>query len=74
MLDSIISWCDPNKLTVNVKITKCLYINSDNIDNNALDAVNHFECLGMHIDNKLYVGKHFKIMMKKATRKFEKLM
>ena len=78
MLDNIISWCYKNKLTVNVKKTKSMYINSTGhqvhhdlyINNNALDSVDQFEYLGMHIDNKLSMGKHVEVMMRKARCKF----
>ena len=50
MLDAIIKWCDKNKLTVNIKKTKCMFINSLNqtpnvvpmIKGNSLDVIKHF--------------------------------
>ena len=65
------------KLTVNIKKTKCTFINSDvncvnakfSINGNELEVVKHFEYLGMHIDDKLSMNKHIKVMMKKARCK-----
>ena len=77
MLDNIMSWCDKNKLTVNIKKTKCMFINPGNkhvdyrlsIHGTDLDVVNHFEYLGMHIHDKLSMGKHVDSMVKKARCK-----
>ena len=77
MLDKIMAWCDKNKLTINIKKTKCMYINSHenqpnvklSINDVELETVNHFEYLGMHIDNKLSMGKHVESILKKARCK-----
>ena len=76
-LDKIIRWCDKNKLTVNIKKTKCMFINFSNqtpcvvpkIKGNSLDIVKHFEYLGMQIDDRLQMNKHVEIMYKKARCK-----
>ena len=78
MLDNIMSWCGKNKLTVNIKKTKCMYINScDNqmnaklyINNTELDSVKNFEYLGMYMDDKCSMVKLVETMMKKARCKF----
>ena len=77
MLDAIIKWCDKNKLTVNIKKTKCMFINSLNqtpnvvpmIKGNSLDVIKHFEYLGMQIDDKLQMNRHVENMYKKARCK-----
>ena len=77
MLDIIVTWCDVNKLTINVKKTKCMYINSRKEKSNCplkikdrnLDAVDQFEYLGMQIDSKLQMNKHVDVMYKKARIK-----
>ena len=77
MLDNIMAWCDKNKLTVNIKKTKCMFINPRKTHVNAelsihgtdLDIVNHFEYLGMLIDDKLSMCKHVDSMIKKARCK-----
>ena len=77
MLDSIMSWCDKNKLTVNIKKTKCMFINSDincanaklSISGNELEVVKHFQYLEMQIDYKLTMNKQVEVMMKKARCK-----
>ena len=66
MLDSIMSWCDKNKLTVNIKKMKCMFINSDvnlanaklSINGNELEVVKHFQYLEMQIDYTLSINKH----------------
>ena len=77
MLDNIISWCNKNKLTVKIKKTKCMFINSqdDNTDlqlnsnGKDLEVVKCFEYLGIHIDNKLSMHKHMDSILKKARNK-----
>ena len=74
MLDAIIKWCDKNKLTVNIKKTKCMFINSLNqtpnvvpmIKGNSLDVIKHSEYLGMQIDDKLQMNRHVENMYKKV--------
>ena len=77
MLDKIILWCDDNKLTVNVKKTKCMFINPWDhkpdvvpmIKGKCLDVIKHFEYLGMQTDDKLQMNKHVETMYKKARCK-----
>ena len=77
MLDKVITWCDNNKLTVNVKKTKCMFINPWNhtpnvipmIKGKCLEVIKHFEYLGMQIDDKLQMNKHVENMYKKARCK-----
>ena len=74
MLDTVMLWCDTNKLSVNIKKKKFMYINSANVNpisvlkikDKALDVVKNFEYLGMHIDNRLQMNKHVETMYKKA--------
>ena len=50
-LDKLIAWCDANKLSVNIKKTKCMYINSSDessdvrlyIRGKSIDVVKYFE-------------------------------
>ena len=54
-----------------------MYINSANVNpisvlkikDKAMDVVNNFEYLGMHIDNRLQMNKHVETMYKKARCK-----
>ena len=76
-LDSLIQWCDKNKLSVNIKKTKCMHINSFDestdvrlyIRGKPIEIVKHFEYLGMIIDNKLQMYKHADNVYKKARQK-----
>ena len=76
-LDKLIKWCDKNKLSVNIKKTKCMYINSSDLTSDEhlcirgkpVDVVKHFEYLGMIIENKLQMNKHVDILYKKARQK-----
>ena len=77
MLDRVILWCDKNKLTVNVKKTKCMFVNPSNqvpnvfpmIKGKNLEVIKHFEYLGMQIDDHLQMNKHVETMYKKARCK-----
>ena len=77
MLDKLMSWCDLNKLTVNINKTKCMFINPSanstddrlSIHGIQLDIVKQFEYLGMHIDDKLSMNKHVDSMIKKTKCK-----
>ena len=77
MLDNIMVWCDINKLTVNIKKKKCMFINPGNdpatcnlnIHGTSLDVVRHFEYLGMSLDDELSMNKHVESMVKKARCK-----
>ena len=81
MLDSIIKWCDCNKLTINVKKTKCMFIKSGKercdqklyIHGEGIDYVNSFEYLGMHIDHKLTMNNHVDSIYKKSISKLSML-
>ena len=76
-LDKLIARCNANKLSVNIKKTKCMYINSADeksdislyICGEAIDIVNHFEYLGMTIKNRLQMNKHAENVYKKARQK-----
>ena len=77
MLDNMVKWCKTNKLTINIKKTKCMNINSRSesssaiisIDGIKLDEVHQFEYLGMKIDSKLEMNKHVDDMYVKAKAK-----
>ena len=74
LLDKIAAWCDKNKLTINIKKTKCMVISSGeipidinlSIKGTKLESVKAFEYLGMHIYNKLTMSKHVCAMLKKG--------
>ena len=78
-LDKIMQWCEKNRLTLNIKKTKCMFINPLNepssandclhINNSKFDIVKHFEYLGMNLDEKLSLNKHVHSMIKKAKCK-----
>ena len=61
MFDKVIVWCDLNKLTMNVKKTKSMFIKSKSdqcnlnlyIHGENVEYVNSFEYLGIHIDHNL---------------------
>ena len=77
LLDKIVTWCAKNKLTMNIKKTKCMYINAPgctpstvlSVNNKPLDVVKSFEYLGMHVDDKLQMNKHVESIYKKARSK-----
>ena len=77
MLEKIMLWCDKNKVTVNIKKTICMLINSGSettdrwltIKGVDLEMVKHFEYLGMHVYNKLLMNKHVESMIKKSRCK-----
>ena len=58
-LDTIVTWCRKNKLTMNIKKNKCMFINAGgcipttrlSVNNTPLDVVKTFEYLGMHVDD-----------------------
>ena len=64
-LDKLIKWCDKNKLSVYIKKTKCMFVNSSDltcdehlyIHGKPVDVVKHFEYFGMIIENKLQMNK-----------------
>ena len=76
-LDKLIAWCDINKLSVNIKKTKCMFINPFNeksdmqlyIRGKPIDVVKNFEYLGMTIEDGLQVNEHTDIVYKKARQK-----
>ena len=76
-LDSIISWCDLNKLTINVKKTKSMIIKLKNVQSNVnryihgekIDFVNSFAYLGIRIDHNLSMNNHVDSIYKKCTTK-----
>ena len=74
MLNKITLWCDLNKLTINVKKTKSMFIKRGNDQSNIklniqvgnLDTVNRFEYLGIHIDHGLTMNNQVDCMYKKC--------
>ena len=81
MLDKVIAWCDSNKLTINVKKTKSMFINPKKevcnsnlqIHTENIDFVNSFEYLGIHIDHSLSMNNHVDSIYKKCTMKLSLL-
>ena len=81
MLDNIIKWCDLNKLTINVKKTKGMIVKRDKepcplkmyINGEAIDFVNSFEYLGIHIDHNLSMNNHADSVYKKCISKLSTL-
>ena len=77
MLNILSSWCDLNKLTINVKKTKSMIIKpcKERVNLNLflhdekLDVVNSFEYLGIHIDNCLTMNNHVDSIHKKCITK-----
>ena len=77
ILDKLITWCDLNKLTINVKKTKSMFIkpNVDCVNPNLyigdikLDIVNSFEYLGIHVDNGLVMNNHIDSVHRKCITK-----
>ena len=76
-LDKLVEWCDLNKLSINIKKTKCMHINSLDLNSDdhlfirgkPVDVVKHFEYLGMIIENRLQMNKHVDNVYKKARQK-----
>ena len=76
-LDSVMTWCACNKLTVNREKTKFMIVSSNKVTNveslkiydTALSMVTQYEYLGMLLDNKLGMTQHVDNMYKKANSK-----
>ena len=76
-LDSIVRWCNHNKMTVNKDKTKCMVISNKKniamtplkIENRLLCQVTHYEYLGVIIDQDLKMIPHVESMYKKANSK-----
>ena len=76
-LDSIVRWCNHNKLTVNKDKTKCMVISKKKnialtpfkIENRLLCKVTHYEYLGVILDQDLKMIPQVDSMYKKANSK-----
>ena len=77
VLDTLVTWCDLNKLTINVKKKKSMLIksNAENVNLNLyihdtkLDFVSRFEHLGIHIDKTLGMNNHIDSVYRKCMTK-----
>ena len=76
-MNKIYDWCISNKLTINESKTKYMIVTNRNVETTCqisiagktLGRVNHYEYLGMIMDNKLNMDKQIESMYKKATKK-----
>ena len=80
MLNTVMKWCNMNKLTVNIDKTKCMVLNPlllDNatglkiyLDNIALSLVHVYEYLGVQIDDKFNMNRQIDYVCKKVQQKY----
>ena len=76
-LTKLTLWCEANKLTVNFGKTKYMvvkHIKSQNpqeisMYNNVVGTVNHFEYLGMTLDNRMTMNEYLDVIWKKTNAK-----
>ena len=74
-MNSVMSWCTDNKITINREKTKFMLVSSKtsthipilNIGNEPMKNVTHYEYLGMILDNKLNMSQQLDSMYKKAN-------
>ena len=77
VLDKLVSWCNLNKLNVNVKKTKSMLTqpNAEGVILNLyihdakLDFVNSFEYLDFHVDKSLGMNNHINSLYRKCMAK-----
>ena len=75
-LDKVNVWLNLNKLTLNVEKTKCMFFQkkrtpekiSLSIDNKSIDAVSHFNFLGLLIDENLSWKNHIAMVTNKLSK------
>ena len=75
-LDKVNVWLKLNKLTLNVEKTKCMFFRkkrtpekiSLSIDNKSIDAVSHFNFLGLLIDENLSWKYHITMVTNKLSK------
>ena len=80
MLNSVMKWCNMNKLTVNIDKTKCMVLNPlllDDatglkiyVDNIALSQVHVYEYLSVKIDEQLNMSSQLDNVCKKVQQKY----
>ena len=71
------SWCEVNKLTINIEKTKCMFIKHNkpqcepNFTSNdsKINTVHQYEYLGFHLDEHLTMNEHLDVTWKKANAK-----
>ena len=79
-LHSILTWCNNNRLTLNVSKTKHMIVGptlKDNLTvgrnlqykNQMIETVSEYNYLGIELDNKLTMENHINKSVKKATKK-----
>ena len=83
-LGDIYSWCELNKLTINIKKTKHMFMTPRNIDNPdvhhvrlsqmTLDNVTSYNYLGVIIDNKLTFNNFLKVKCDKINIRLYQLI
>ena len=74
----IVNWCNRNKLTLNAKKTEAMWLTGNlklettnfpiNIYEDAVNYVESFKYLGLHIDSKLNFTKHLSVLESKIVK------